>query len=208
MVVTELGAKADPELSAITVDGNPIDSRPKDVYILLNKPRGYASTRRDPHAPRVVTQLVESVKARVYPVGRLDVDTEGLLILTNDGDFTFKITHPKHHVSKTYRAEVAGAITTETVKKLIQGVLLEDGPASASKAMLVAVNTVRHTSVVDIVLTEGRKRQVRRMLEAVGHPVIRLSRTKIGNLTCGSLKPGEWRFLRNEEVQALLATAS
>jgi pseudouridine synthase len=207
-VITELGTKADPKKSVITVDGKRIDSHPKNVYILLHKPRGYASTMRDPHATRVVTQLIHDVTLRLYPVGRLDVDTEGLLILTNDGDFTFKMTHPSHHVPKTYRAEVSGAVANETVRRLADGIILEDGPAAASKVRLIALDTMRRTSIVEIVLTEGRKRQVRRMLDAVGHPVLRLSRIKLGDLTLGSLKPGEWRFLRPDEVQALLALAS
>ena len=207
-VVTELGVKADPDTAIVTVDGKKIDLHPGKVYVLLNKPRGYTSTRRDPHALRVVTDLVKGIDAALYPVGRLDVDTEGLLILTNDGDFAFKMTHPSHKVVKTYRAEVLGLVSQETLDHLSDGILLEDGMTSPASVELAGLNTVRQTSLVDIGISEGRKRQVRRMFEAAGHPVVKLTRIKIENITLGRLKPGEWRFLKPEEVEALLAKAS
>lgn len=206
--VMELGAKADPDRSTIAVDGKPINLHPPKVYVLLNKPRGYASTRRDPHAPRVVTDLVKEVRAELFPVGRLDIDTEGLLVLTNDGDFAFRMTHPRHRVPKTYRAEVRGLVAHETLQQLASGVLLEDGFTLPAKVTLVGVHTARHSSMIEIVITEGRKRQVRRMFDAVGHPVMRLARTKIGSLELGKLKSGEWRFLTPQEVESLLAIAS
>lgn len=206
--VTQLGTKADPDVDTVCVDGQPIDLHPKKVYILLNKPRGYTSTREDPHAPKVVIDLVRDVNTHVYPVGRLDVDTEGLLILTNDGDFAMKITHPKHKIPKTYRAEVRGLVAQEILSILSRGIMLEDGFTAPAKTHLVGMNTARQASTVDITITEGRKRQVRRMFETVGHPVVRLTRTKIGNLTLGKLKPGEWRFLTPEEVQGLVSMAS
>lgn len=207
-IVTELGTKADPDTCEITVDGKPINFHPEKVYVLLNKPRGYTSTRRDPHATRVVTDLVKGVNANLYPVGRLDVDTEGLLILTNDGDFAFKMTHPRHKVPKTYRVVVRGHITDEALEQLSKGVLLEDGMTLPAKVKLIGINTAKHESIVEIVITEGRKRQVRRMFDAVGYPVLRLIRTKIGPISLGRLKPGEWRFLNPDEVKALMATAS
>jgi 23S rRNA pseudouridine2605 synthase len=207
VVVTELGAKADPDTASITVDGKPIDLHPRKVYVLLNKPRGYASTRRDPHAPRVVTDLVKDAADSLYPVGRLDVDTEGLLILTNDGDFTLKMTHPRHKVPKTYRAEVRGLVPEETLLYLSHGVRLEDGMTFPAEIKPAVLNTARETSVVDITIREGRKRQVRRMFEAVGHPVIKLARVSFGNLKLANLRPGEWRFLTQQEVEGLLALA-
>ncbi|MHB0912332.1 MAG: pseudouridine synthase [Armatimonadota bacterium] len=204
--VTKLGTTVDPDTAKVTVDGKKVDMRSKHVYILLNKPHGYTSTRKDPHAPRVVTDLVKDVGA-VYPVGRLDVQTEGLLLLSNDGDFAYKVTHPKHHVPKTYRAEVRGQVTQETLEHLANGVMLDDGMTAPAEAHLLALNTARQTSVVELIIREGRKRQVRRMLEIVGHPVMRLVRTKVGNLTLGKLKPGEWRFLTDEEVKGLLGLA-
>jgi 23S rRNA pseudouridine2605 synthase len=207
-VTTELGTKVDPDQASISVDGKPIDLHPAKVYVMLNKPRGYTSTRRDPHAPKVVVDLVKDVDAALYPVGRLDVDTEGLLILTNDGDFALKMTHPRHHISKTYRAEVAGIVAQETLNYLSRGVEIEDGLTAPAKVRLIALDMTRQTSIAEIVLAEGRKRQVRRMFDAVGHPVHRLMRIKIGNLTLGKLRPGEWRFLLSEEVESLLALVS
>jgi len=207
-IVTELGSKADPESCEITVDGKPIELRPQKVYVLLNKPRGYVSTCKDRHAPRMVTDLVSSVDTKLFPVGRLDVDTEGLLILTNDGEFAFRITHPKHKIPKKYRAIVRGCINQEALAQLARGVMLEDGMTSPARLSLVGVNTSRHESTVDITITEGRKRQVRRMFEAVGYPVLRLVRTHIGPIGLGKLKPGEWRFLSPKEVEALMVSAS
>lgn len=206
--VTELGVKVDPDKAKIAVDGKSVDLHPASIYILLHKPRGYTSTRRDPHATRVVTDLIKGLAVAIYPVGRLDVDTDGLIILTNDGDFTFKMTHPRHQVPKTYRAEVAGLVSNEVLAHLTTGVFLDERLTSPAKVELVALNTIRQTSTVDIVIKEGRKRQVRRMLDAVAHPVVRLTRTKIGDIAIGRLRPGEWRFLSSEEVDKLLAMAS
>lgn len=206
--VTELGTKVDADKATITVDGKRINLHPEKVYILLNKPRGYTSTTWDPHAHRVVTDLVKDVGVTVYPVGRLDVDTDGLLILTNDGDFTFRMAHPRHQVPKTYRAEVRGPVSRETVGHLATGVILEDGLTAPAQVSLCALNTARQTSILEIVIHEGRKRQIRRMFDTVGHPVVRLTRTRIGNLSLSKLRPGEWRFLKPEEVEGLLAIAS
>lgn len=207
-VVTQLGVKADPDTAVVCVDGQQINLHPEKVYVLLNKPRGYTSTRMDPHAPRVVIDLVKDIDTTVYPVGRLDVDTEGLLILTNDGDFAAKMTHPRHKVPKTYRTEVRGMVTQDILLLLARGLMLEDGVTAPAKTKMVGMNTARQTSLIDITITEGRKRQVRRMFDAVGHPVMRLVRVQIGNLTLGKLKPGEWRFLTPEEVAGLLSIAS
>lgn len=208
VAITQLGAKADPERSTIELDGKAINLHVGKVYVLLNKPRGYTSTRRDPHAPRVVTDLVKDVGEGLYPVGRLDADTEGLLILTNDGDFTMRMTHPRHKVPKTYRVEVRGLVAQETLLLLARGITLEDGLTAPAKTKLVALNTARQASTVDITIREGRKRQVRRMFDSVGHPVIRLTRTNFGSVPLGKLRPGEWRFLTPEEVESLLALAS
>lgn len=206
-VITELWTKVDPEQVTVAVDGRPVSMYPEKVYVLLNKPRGYTSTTHDPHAKRVVTDLVKDVGVSLYPVGRLDVDTEGLLILTNDGDFTHKMTHPSHQIPKTYRADVRGLVAEETAHHLATGVVLDDGITAPAKVRLLGVNTARETSVIELTIHEGRKRQIRRMLDTVGHPVIRLTRTKIGGLTVGNLRPGEWRFLRPGEVGELLGLA-
>ncbi|MDH7480410.1 MAG: pseudouridine synthase [Armatimonadota bacterium] len=207
-VITQLGAKADPDKDKITVDEKLVDLHPQKVYVLLNKPRGYTCTRRDPHAAKVITDLVKGVGVPLYPVGRLDVETEGLIILTNDGDFAYKITHPKFKVPKTYHAEVKGLITQDAIRQLRHGVRLDDGITQPALIKKVALNTARYTSSVDIVIYEGRKRQVRRMFDAIGYPVIKLTRTKIGGLEIRGLRPGEWRFLTPEEVGNLLAVAS
>ncbi len=207
-VVTELWTKVDPDEVTLSVDGKPIALHPEKVYVLLNKPRGYTSTTQDPHAKRVIVDLVKDIGASLYPVGRLDVDTEGLLILTNDGDFTYKMTHPSHQVPKTYRADVRGLVAEQTAHHLATGVVLDDGITAPAKVRLIGVNTLRETSVIELTIHEGRKRQIRRMLDTVGHPVIRLTRIKLGNLTVGDLRPGEWRFLKPEEVEELLSMAS
>jgi len=203
IVVTQPGTKADPARVVITVDGKRIDLRPKLVYILLNKPNGYTSTRRDPHAARVVTDLVKDAGTTLYPVGRLDVNTEGLLLLTNDGDFANKITHPRHHVPKTYRARVHGLVSTNIAKVLAAGIELEDGLTAPAEVSIITKDTIHQESILEIVLTEGKKRQIRRMLDAVGHPVMNLIRTNIGKIGMGKLKPGEWRFLTEMEVEGL-----
>lgn len=207
-VVSELGAKADPEIDTVCFDGQQIDLNPLKLYVLLNKPKGYTSTREDPHAPRVVIDLVKDIDTLLYPVGRLDVDTEGMLLLTNDGDFAMKITHPKHKIPKTYRVEARGLVSQDILAILCRGIMLEDGFTAPATSEVIGLNTARQTSMVDITIREGRKRQVRRMFETVGHPVVRLTRTRIGNLTLGKLKPGEWRFLTPEEVAALVHMAS
>lgn len=192
----------------VKLDGALVDMHPEFVYILLNKPRGYTSTRRDPFAKRLITDLVQIAGKQVYPVGRLDVDTEGLIILTNDGDFAFRMTHPKHHVNKTYQVEALGVVPQEALDQLSSGIMLDDGLTAPAKASLRALNTVRNTSIVDITISEGRKRQIRRMFLEIGHPVIRLTRTIIGKVMLGRLKPGEWRFLAKDEVDGLILLSS
>ncbi|MHB1456038.1 MAG: pseudouridine synthase [Armatimonadota bacterium] len=204
ITITQLGAKADPEIDVVALDGKPVDMHPEYVYILLNKPRGYTSTRRDPFAKRLITDLVQIAGKQVYPVGRLDVDTEGMIILTNDGDFAFRMTHPKHHVTKRYQVEALGVIPQDALDQLSKGVLLDDGLTAPAITSLRAINTARNTSIVDITITEGRKRQIRRMFFEVGHPLIRLTRTSIGKVLLGRLKPGEWRFLSKDETDGLI----
>lgn len=201
--VTQLGIKADPQRDTIAVDGEIIEFRQEFVYILLNKPRGYTSSTSDPHAKLLVTDLLAGLGKRIYPVGRLDVDTEGLLLLTNDGDFSLKVTHPSHHVPKTYQAVISGIIEQDCLEYLSKGVHLDDGVTSPAIIELRDTNPRRNTSTVEITIYEGKKRQVRRMFKAVGHPVIKLKRTKIGNISIGNMKPGEWRYLKNEEIDYL-----
>lgn len=200
-VVALLGDRAHPETSVIEVDGVTIGVRPGLVHYVLNKPAGVVTTADDPQGRPVVVDLVPS-EPRVFPVGRLDMDTEGLLLLTNDGDLTHRLTHPSFGVEKEYLASVEGEPHRGTLRRLREGVPLDDGITAPATVGLVGPNLLR------IVIHEGRNRQVRRMCEAVGHPVTRLVRVRIGPLTDRTLKPGEWRPLEQPEVRALERAAS
>jgi 23S rRNA pseudouridine2605 synthase len=199
--VAVLGRRVDPETDRIEVDGLRVPVRPGLVTYLLNKPRGVVSTASDPQGRPTVVALVPA-EPRVFPVGRLDSDTEGLLLLTNDGDLAHRLTHPSFGVDKEYLAQVEGNPSPAVLRRLREGVDLDDGRTAPAKATLVA------PGVIGLVIHEGRNRQVRRMLEAVGHPVRRLVRTRIGPLAERRLKPGEWRVLELEEVRALEAAAT
>jgi 23S rRNA pseudouridine2605 synthase len=198
--VAVLGRRVDPEADRVEVDGLRVPVRPGLVTYLLNKPRGVVSTAADPQGRPTVVELVPA-EPRVFSVGRLDTDTEGLLLLTNDGDLAHRLTHPSFGVEKEYLAQVEGSPTPADLRRLREGIELDDGMTAPAKASLTAPGAVR------LVVHEGRNRQVRRMLEAVGHPVTRLVRTRIGPLADRRLKPGEWRVLDLEEVRALEAAA-
>lgn len=199
-----LGQKVDPETAVVLVDGVPLPVRPGLVHYLLNKPPGVVSTVEDPHAETTVVSLVPA-DTRVYPVGRLDADSEGLIILTNDGDLTAAITHPRHGVTKTYVARVNGSPGSGALAQLMDGIALDDGTARAVSARVV--DRYAGESMVELVMREGRKREVRRMLASVGHEVTRLVRVAIGPIQDHSLKPGEWRHLTVEEVRNLYRSA-
>ncbi|HEV7888257.1 MAG TPA: pseudouridine synthase [Acidimicrobiales bacterium] len=194
--VAALGRRVDVDADEVAVDGAVVGIRPGLVYYLLNKPRGVVTTASDPQGRPTVVALVPD-EPRVFSVGRLDADTEGLLLLTNDGGLAHRLTHPSFGVEKEYLAEVAGTPSPGAVRKLREGVELDDGPTAPAKAALVPPSGLR------IAIHEGRNRQVRRMCEAVGHPVKRLVRTRIGPLADRSLKPGEWRALTTDEVRSL-----
>jgi 23S rRNA pseudouridine2605 synthase len=194
--VALLGRRVDIEIDRIEVDGAPLAVRPGLVYYLLNKPRGVVTTLADPQRRPIVTDFVSS-EPRVFPVGRLDADTEGLLILTNDGDLSHRLTHPSYGVEKEYTAEVAGRPSAAAVRMLREGVELEDGITAPAKVALAPPNLLR------ITIHEGRNRQVRRMCEAVGHPVRRLVRIRVGPISDRRLKPGTWRELSMVEIRAL-----
>ena len=201
-----LGDRADPRTSAIHVDGERIVTDTRLVYLALNKPRGIVSTMSDEKGrPGIQELLGSTVPQRVYHVGRLDTDSEGLLLLTNDGDLAHKLTHPSYEVSKTYLAEVAGPLPRGVGRTLKQGVELDDGPAKADSFRLV--DAVGRTALVEITLHEGRTHIVRRMLDHVGHPVSRLIRTAVGPVHLGDLQTGRWRHLTRAEVAALFAAA-
>ena len=191
-----LGRRVDPETALIEVDGAPVGVRPDLVHYVLNKPAGVVTTADDPQGRPTVVGLVPN-EPRVFPVGRLDVDTEGLLLLTNDGELAHRLTHPSYGVEKEYVAEVEGLPTRAVLRRLREGVELDDGPTAPARATLI------DPSVVRLTIHEGRNRQVRRMCEAVGHSVVRLIRTRIGPLADRSLAPGAWRELTGAEVRSL-----
>ncbi len=194
--VARLGRRVDALADLIEIDGAAIGVAPGLVHYVLNKPVGVVSTASDPQGRPTVVELVPA-EPRVYPVGRLDVDTEGLLLLTNDGELTHRLTHPSFGVDKEYLAEVEGEPSRGDLRRLREGVELEDGVTAPAKASLVAPNLVR------LVIHEGRNRQVRRMCDAIGHPVVRLVRTRIGGLRDPDLGPGAWRALTVDEVRTL-----
>ena len=197
---TELGMRVDPQRARIEVDGRRVNVRADRDYLLLNKPAGYVTTVTDPQGRPTVMDLVRS-KTRVYPVGRLDADTQGLLLLTNDGELAHRLTHPRYEVRRTYLAEVRGAMSAGAIRTLTTGVRLEDGLAKAASASIIRRGRAR--TQVELVLTEGRKREVRRMLEAVGFPVISLVRTRFGPVDVKGLKAGATRTLTPQEVGEL-----
>jgi 23S rRNA pseudouridine2605 synthase len=203
--VATLGDKADAAHSVIYVDGDRVLLDQTLVHLAFNKPRGVVSTMSDEKGRAALAEYVAMVPQRVYHVGRLDADSEGLLVLTNDGELANKLSHPSHEVAKTYLAEVAGPVPSGVRRRLLAGVDLEDGPAKADSFRVV--DSVARTALVEIVLHEGRKHIVRRMMDEVGHPVSRLIRTAIGPLKLGDLRSGRWRRLTATEVAALYRAA-
>lgn len=201
-LVLEQGMRVDPAHDHIRVDGSRIPPARHHAYLVLNKPRGVVSTMDDPEGRPTLADYLPRRKDRLFHVGRLDTDTEGLIVLTNDGEFAHRLTHPSYRVTKTYLAEIVGAIDNRTLKRLEKGVTLDDGPVRPDKVKLVSRTDTR--SLVQVSLHEGRNRIVRRMMDAVGHPVDRLSRIAIGPIRLGQLRPGESRELSREELGALL----
>ncbi|MGO9197936.1 MAG: pseudouridine synthase [Acidimicrobiales bacterium] len=199
--VAELGRRVDVEHDQVELDGVPVGVLPGLVYYLLNKPAGVVTTASDPHGRPTVVELVPA-EPRVFAVGRLDAATEGLILLTNDGELAQRVTHPSHGVEKEYLAEVQGVPAPADIRRLREGVQLEDGVTSPAKVASVSPGVLR------IIIHEGRNRQVRRMCEAVGHPVLRLVRTRVGPISDRSLKPGGWRELEASEVLALARAAA
>lgn len=204
-VVTRLGTKVDPRTAVIRVSGKRLPPVSEHVYLVLNKPRGVVSTMSDPEGRRTIADLVTDRTERLFHVGRLDTDTSGLLLLTNDGDFAQRMAHPSYEVDKTYVAEVSGELSRSTVQALLDGVVLDDGPVTVSEAKIVA--RAKDKSIIELVIHEGRNRIVRRLLDHVGHPVRRLTRTQLGPVRLGALKPGELRDLSLDELGELLEAA-
>jgi pseudouridine synthase len=201
-IVRELGTKADPAHDDVRVDGRRVKLAEQHRYLVLNKPRGYVTTRSDPQRRPTVLDLMEGVREYIYPVGRLDYESEGLLILTNDGDLAARLTHPSHGVARVYEARVLGVPDTHDLDRLSKGVTIEGRrTALADVKMLTA-------SVLLITIREGRNRQVRKMCEMIGHPVTHLRRVAIGPIRDSRLKLGRWRDLTVDEVRKLRAAAS
>ncbi len=206
--VREMGTKADPARDDIRVDGRRIKSAARLRYILLYKPAGYVTTRSDPQRRPTVIDLLGGVREYVYPVGRLDYDTEGLLLLTNDGDLAARLTHPRHGVERTYEARVAGMPDDDALDRLRRGIPLDGRRTLPADASLLNRGRRDRVGVLSITIREGRNRQVRRMCEAVGHPVRKLIRVGIGPLSDQGLKAGRWRELTAQELRVLKQTAA
>lgn len=200
-IVTVMGVKIDPAKDVIEVEGKKVKPEEKKVYILLNKPAGYVTTLRDPQKRPKVIDLLKDVKERIYPVGRLDFDTEGLLLLTNDGELTYALTHPKHEIGKTYLALVKGTPDRDKLKRFQRGLRLADGVTAPAKVRLLKKGKIG--TLLEITIYEGRNRQIRRMCETIGHPVLELKRIKMGFLDLKGVETGKYRYLTGEEIKKL-----
>jgi pseudouridine synthase len=207
--VVEPGSRANPDTDDIRVDGRPIRRRAPRVYLLLNKPRGYVTTRSDPQGRPTVLDLVPGLHEYVYPVGRLDYDSEGLLVLTNDGELAAALTHPSHEVAREYHVRVRGTPDARALGRLSRGLVIEGRKTAPAEVSVVATGAGQHgdQAVLSLTLHEGRTRQVRKMCEAIGHPVVRLRRVRIGPITDPALKTGDCRPLTPREVDALRRAA-
>ncbi len=201
-VITEMGTKVDPETQDLEGEGVALDPQEEKVYILLHKPAGYLSTVDDPQRRPIVTDLLKNIKERVYPVGRLDLDTEGALLLTNDGELAQRILHPSHEVNKTYVAKVKGRPGKKKLDALSKGIELEG--KKTWPANIEVLKSEAGSTTIQITIHEGRKRQVRKMFDAIGHPVLQLKRTAYGQLELGELGPGKYRFLTPADIKFIL----
>lgn len=203
IIVTELGTKVNSEKDEVLLNNKKINVAKEYKYILLNKPVGYVTTVKDQFERPIVLDLIKGVNVNLLPVGRLDMYTSGALILTNDGDFIYKVTHPKNEIEKTYNATVSGIVTDEDVQNLTNGVKIENYTTGPAKVKILKIDKVKNISRIEITIHEGKNREVRKMCEAVGKKVIALHRSKIGNINVKNLKIGEWRFLSDKEVTIL-----
>ena len=200
--ITELGVKVNPEKDKITFEGKNVKQEERKVYILLNKPIGYVTTSDEQFGRDKVLDLVK-VRERVVPVGRLDMYTSGALILTNDGDFVYKVTHPKHEIEKTYTVTIIGIVKKEEVEKLKKGVEIEDYITKPAKVKILKIDEEKNQSRLEITIHEGKNRQVRKMCEAIGHKVLALHRSKIAGIDVKDIPLGKWRYLTNKEVNKI-----
>jgi len=204
-VVVAPGTKADPEKDEIRLDGRLLSLETEKIYLLLHKPKGYVTTLSDPQGRPIVTDLINGVAARVYPVGRLDYDSEGLLILTNDGDFAQRLQHPRYKIPKTYRVKVEGHLLKGELKALENGIDLPDGRFAPSEVRLEKTNP--GSTWLVLTLTDGRNRVIRRAFDSLGHPVARLIRVAVAEILLAPLREGAWRLLTPREVERLLILA-
>lgn len=200
-IITEMGYKVNPWQDKIFVDGKAIKVKEEFVYLLLNKPPLVMTTLHDPQQRAIITDLLPGIEQRVYPVGRLDYESEGLLLLTNDGELAYRLTHPRYKVPKTYRVKVKGKISSEALQLLREGVALEDGITQPAKVEVLLAS--KNNTSIAITIREGRNRQIRRMCEAVGYPVLNLQRISFGPLELGKLPSGKYRALTEREIRAL-----
>ncbi len=199
--VTALGTKADERKDEIRIDGKLIAVNPLHIYLMLHKPRGFVTTLKDPQGRPIVTDLIKGIQERVFPVGRLDYDSEGLLLLTNDGEFAYKVQHPKFEISKTYMVKIKGTLSGEEMKTLKEGVQLQDGLVKPLRIGMEKKN--KKNSWIEMTISEGRNRVVRRFFESIERPVIRLVRIAISAVELGTLRPGEFRYLSEKEIKRL-----
>ena len=202
-IVKELSYQVDEENDVVKVDDKIIKEENKLVYILLNKPEGYITTVKDQFDRESVLDLVTDIKERVYPIGRLDYETSGLLLLTNDGDLTYKLTHPKHEVDKTYVARVKGKLTPDEIKMFKSGLKIEDYVTAPAKLKVIRYDEKTNVSLLEIKIHEGKNRQVRKMCKSINHPVLRLKRTAMGKIRIGECEIGKYRYLTEDEVKYL-----
>ena len=203
-IVTELGTKINPDIDKVFYNGKQIKIQDTHVYVLLNKPVGYVTTVKEQFGRPTVMELVKDVKTSLVPVGRLDMYTSGALILTNDGDFVFNVTHPKNEIEKTYNATVKGIVTNEDTEKLKNGVKIEDYISGKAKVKILKVDSTKKISRLQITIHEGKNREVRKMCETIGKPVIALHRVRIGNIGVKDLKIGSWRYLTDTEIKQFI----
>lgn len=202
-VVTELGVKINPEKDEVIFKEKKVGKIDKKVYILLNKPIGYVTTTKDQFERSTVLDLVH-VEEKILPVGRLDMYTSGALILTNDGEFIYKVTHPKYEIEKTYNVTLKGIVTKDEIKKLEEGVEIEDYISGKAKVKILKTDKEKDISRIEITIHEGKNREVRKMCNSIGRKVLALHRSKIENIDVKNLKLGEWRYLNNKEINSLL----
>ena len=192
------------EIDSVEFEGKQVEPLAEHIYLMLNKPAGCLTTRSDERGRPTVMELVADLRDTIYPVGRLDLETEGLLLFTNDGDFAYRLLHPSHEVEKTYLVWVKGVPRDDAIQRLRQGVTISSGATAPAKIKRVKVSKDSASAKFEVVIHEGKKRQVRLMFKAVGHPVIRLKRVRIGNLRLGNLPSGQYRFLSPEEISELM----